>query len=48
MNRPTDQKKPYVRPSVDDHGTVTDLTAVGQTNPGTDARDGSVHPQGLS
>ncbi len=37
-------KKTYVPPSLAAWGTVADLTAVGMTNPGDDAKGGSVIP----
>jgi hypothetical protein len=40
------EKKAYRAPTVDDWGTVTDLTATGLTNPGGDAKSGSVMSQG--
>jgi hypothetical protein len=39
-------KKAYVRPLIEDFGTVTDLTAVGNTNPAFDQKGGSVYPKG--
>jgi hypothetical protein len=42
----TMEKKMYVRPVVEDFGTVTDLTATGQTNPGSDFKGGSAASQG--
>lgn len=39
-------KKTYQAPKLVTLGTVADLTQVGQTNPGTDARQGSVNPPG--
>jgi hypothetical protein len=38
----TQAKKPYRKPEVEDWGTVTELTATGQTNPGGDQKEGSV------
>lgn len=38
--------KTYQTPELKKWGTVEDLTAVGLTNPGDDARDGSVQPEG--
>ena len=38
--------KEYSRPSIEDFGTVTDLTATGITQPGTDAKGGSAASQG--
>ena len=46
MESNTESKKVYVKPSIEDHGSVTDLTSVGQTNPGSDIRMGSVNPPG--
>lgn len=40
------EKKVYVRPSIEDHGKVADLTATGLTNPGADAKSGSVLSKG--
>lgn len=42
----TNEKKEYVQPSIEDHGKVADLTATGLTNPGGDAKDGSVASEG--
>jgi hypothetical protein len=40
-------KKEYAAPTIRDWGTVTQLTQVGLTRPGTDAKSGSVlHAQG--
>lgn len=41
------EKKAYVRPSIEDFGKVTDLTATGLTNPGADAKSGSVASRGV-
>ena len=46
MNKMT-EKKVYVRPSIEDHGKVADLTATGLTNPGGDAKQGSVMSAGV-
>ena len=40
------EKKAYVRPSIEDHGKVADLTATGGTNPGADYKGGSVATPG--
>ena len=40
------EKKAYVQPSITDFGTVTDLTATGTTQPGGDAKQGSVASRG--
>jgi len=40
------EKKVYVRPSIEDHGKVADLTATGLTNSGADAKSGSVLSKG--
>ena len=40
------EKKVYVQPSIEDHGKVADLTAMGTTNPGGDAKMGSVASRG--
>jgi hypothetical protein len=40
------EKKAYRAPTVDDWGTVTDLTATGLTHPGADAKSGSVLSNG--
>ena len=37
----TTEKKVYVRPSIEDHGKVADLTATGETMDGADAKGGS-------
>ena len=39
-------KKAYQAPKLVNLGSVADLTQVGMTNPGTDARHGSVNPPG--
>lgn len=39
-------KKQYRKPEVQDWGTVTDLTATGQTHPGADGKAGSASSQG--
>jgi hypothetical protein len=41
-----DTKKVYRPPTVDDWGTVTDLTATGRTQPGADAKGGSAGSSG--
>jgi hypothetical protein len=41
MKRST-EKRSYVRPAIEDFGKVVDLTATGLTNPGDDAKQGSV------
>jgi hypothetical protein len=41
MERRT-EKRSYVRPAIEDFGNVVDLTATGLTNPGGDAKQGSV------
>ena len=41
------EKKVYVQPSIEDHGKVADLTATGGTNPGADAKTGSVDSKGV-
>lgn len=40
------EKKAYTAPSIEDFGAVTDLTATGQTQPGGDAKAGSVMSPG--
>jgi hypothetical protein len=40
------EKKQYRTPEVQDWGTVTELTATGQTQPGPDAKEGSASSQG--
>ena len=39
-------KKTYEAPKLVNLGAVADLTQVGTTNPGSDARQGSVNPPG--
>ncbi len=39
-------KKQYEAPQIRDWGTVSELTATGQTNPGADAKNGSASSQG--
>ena len=40
-------KQPYVQPELKTIGAVADLTKTGTTNPGPDAKAGSVSSQGL-
>jgi hypothetical protein len=40
------KRRPYKAPTVQDWGSVTDLTSTGTTNPGGDAKGGSVSSQG--
>ena len=40
------ERKHYTKPIVRDWGTVSELTATGQTMPGGDAKQGSVSSQG--
>ena len=40
-------KKEYNKPSIEDFGTVTELTATGLTNPGGDGKSGSVASRGV-
>ena len=40
-------KKAYVTPTLANLGSVTDLTQTGRTNPGPDAKSGSVSSQGV-
>ena len=47
MEQKSASKQVYVKPVIEDHGSVTDLTSVGKTNPGGDAKGGSVFPPGL-
>jgi hypothetical protein len=39
-------KKEYCKPSIEDFGTVTELTATGKSNPGGDGKVGSVNSNG--
>ena len=39
-------RRTYARPSIQDFGTVTDLTATGITQPGADAKGGSAASRG--
>ena len=39
-------RRTYTPPSVQDFGTVTDLTATGITQPGADAKGGSAASRG--
>lgn len=39
--------KNYAAPEFEEYGTVTDLTETGQTNPGGDAKNGSVGSPGV-
>lgn len=39
-------RRAYTRPTLEDFGTVAELTRVGRTNPGGDTFQGSVHPPG--
>jgi hypothetical protein len=45
MKRST-EKRSYVRPAIEDFGNVVDLTATGQTNPGSDTKGGSAASEG--
>lgn len=47
MEQKSDSKQVYVKPVVEDHGSVIELTAVGKTNPGSDMHMGSVMAPGL-
>ena len=40
------EKRNYTKPVVRDWGTVSELTATGLTNPGSDAKSGSAQSQG--
>jgi hypothetical protein len=40
-------KKEYRKPSIEDFGAVTELTATGLTNPGGDGKSGSVNSNGV-
>ena len=40
------EKKVYVRPSIEDHGKVADLTATGITTGGGDAKNGTAMSNG--
>lgn len=42
------EKKEYESPNLTVWGSVTELTGVGNTNPGSDFRGGSVNPPGLN
>lgn len=42
----SEEKKRYQKPELQDWGTVRELTATGQTNPGGDAKQGSVASRG--
>lgn len=48
MEQKSASKQAYVKPVIEDHGSVTDLTSVGETNPGADMRQGSVMAPGLN
>lgn len=41
-----EKKREYRKPEIRDWGTVTDLTATGQTNPGSDNKEGSAASEG--
>lgn len=45
-SRQTPDKEPYRAPELQEWGSVADLTATGRTNPGDDAKNGSVLSQG--
>jgi hypothetical protein len=45
MDRNT-ERKAYAAPSIEDFGAVTDLTATGLTQPGTDTKGGSAASEG--
>lgn len=40
-------KKEYTAPELTVWGSVVEITAVGQTNTGTDVRGGSINPPGF-
>jgi hypothetical protein len=40
-------KQPYIQPELKTIGAVADLTKTGRTNPGPDAKSGSVSSQGV-
>lgn len=40
-------KKEYTTPDLVEHGSVTDLTQTGLTNPGDDGKSGSAPSQGV-
>jgi hypothetical protein len=42
-----EEKRAYTTPSIQEWGTVQELTQTGQTNPGNDAKEGSVASQGV-
>lgn len=46
MEQKTASKKEYVKPAIEDHGNVAVVTSVGNTQPDTDMRGGSVFPPG--
>lgn len=46
MTDSTDRRA-YTRPTLEDFGTVTELTRAGTTNPGGDTFQGSVNAPGL-
>lgn len=46
MDKKSEIKKVYVKPTIQDHGSVTELTRTGCTNPGSDPMYGSVASQG--
>lgn len=46
MEQKFEIKKAYAKPMIQDHGSVTELTRTGCTNPGSDAMYGSVASQG--
>lgn len=46
-SRVGEDARPYRAPELREWGTITELTAVGQTHPGGDSMGGSVFPQGL-
>lgn len=41
------EKKTYRKPEIREWGTVSDLTATGETNPGDDSKDGSAASEGV-
>jgi hypothetical protein len=45
--REQNTKKPYRQPTVEDWGTVIDLTATGRTREGPDLKGGSGSSQGV-
>ena len=45
-NEVSESGEQYESPTLETWGTVEEITAVGNSNPGTDMKDGSINPPG--